>query len=442
MTVTARKHALLNKISPKAGLIAGLYFLEIAVILSWTLLMNTVLNLISGHWFELLPASYLFSVTILAWIEKSRTGTRGQGPLEALGLGEIGLDGFKPSEWQTFRRLLLTPPLVLLLGLGLIPVPRTGKTVLQMISDTKIVPLDTDMDPRFTKEILRSRRKALMEVISYTMVSLMVTAVIIFVPPKLSETEGGERIASLHSLPEDERELLASYLEMMSMYPESLEFHVRLASLYYRNNMEEDLLLELEHIKRLDPSHSILILEEDLSITMEDLIIEQDSTYDDSIPDIQEPATPAEEDTVEKDSAVTQPDPITLDLRLVASDSISAPVDSTSIADSTETPDFIETPDSPETVDSNAPDDSISTTDSMETDTAAELDSLSLPAAEDSVPEIETEIPVSPPPDETVTEETPDISVSEDTTYVINEDSTESPGENPPPISQPEPEGP
>jgi hypothetical protein len=452
MTVTARKYALFNKISPNVRHLAGLYFLEIAVILSWTLLVDTVFNLISGHWFVLLPISYFLSVTILAWLEKSRTGNRGQCPLKALGLGEIGLDGFRPSEWQTLRRLLLTPPLVLFLGLGLIPAPRTGKTVLQMISRTMIVPLDTDMDPRPAKEVFRSRRKALMKVISYTMVSLMVTAVIILVPPKLSETEGGERIASLHSLPEGERELLASYLEMMSMYPDSLEFHVRLASLYYRNNMEEDLLIELEKIRRIDPCHSILMLEEDLSVTMEDLIIGQDSTYDDSIPDIQEPATPTEEDTVTQDAAVTQPDSISLDLRFVASDSISAPEDSTETADSVYIPDSIEMPDSTETVDSAAPEDSISTTDSMETDTASELDSLSLPAAEDSVPELDT--PIAPPLDETVTEELTDTSVTEDTTSVVNEESTESSEEIenndssetteeiPPTISQPEPEGP
>ncbi|MCD4774674.1 MAG: hypothetical protein K8S15_01320 [Candidatus Aegiribacteria sp.] len=441
MTVTARKHALLNRISPKVRLLAGLYFLEIAVILSWTLLMDSVLNLISGHWFILLPISYLFSVTILAWLEKSRTGTRGQCPLEALGLAEIGLDGLNPSEWQTLIRLLLTPPLVLLFGLGLIPVPRTGKTILQIVSGTKIVPLDTNMDPRPEKEIFRSRRKALMKVISYTVVSLMVTVVIIFMPPKLSKTGSGERITSIHNLPERERELLASYLEMMSMYPDSLEFHVRLASLYYRNNMEEDLQIELEQIRMLDPNHSILLLEEDLSITMEDLIVEPDSTRDDSVRTLitEDSVPPAVEDTIALDTVITQPDSISLDLRLVASDSISEQVDSTFVADTTETVDSQDTVDSLETVDS------------MEIDSIPELDSLYLPTAEDSVPEIETPIP--PPPDETVTEEIPDISVTEDSTAVVTVDSTESSEgiesddspdgieEIPPSTSQPEPEG-
>ncbi|NOQ21455.1 MAG: hypothetical protein GQ565_02235 [Candidatus Aegiribacteria sp.] len=393
MTVTARKHAFLNRISPKVRHLAGFYLLELAVILSWTLLLDTVFNFISGNWFILLPLSYFLAVTMLAWLERSRTGSRGQCPLEAFGLAEISLNGFRPSEWQTLRRLLMTPPLMLLLCAGLVPVPRTGKTILQMISGTRIVPLDADMDPRPDEEIFRSRRKALMKVISYTMVSLMVTAVIILVPSKLSVVRSGGRISSVHSLPEKERELLASYLEMKAMYPNSLEYHVRLASLYYRNEMEEDLLLELEQIRRLDPDHSILILEEDLSVTMEDLMVEQDSTFADSIPvTITEETIPADEDTVAQDSVVLLPDSVSPDLSIVVSDSITAPVDSLSTADSMGIDDFIE------------------------------VDSLILPTPEESLPET-----APPPADETV-QEPPVSSVTEDTTAVVNMDSTESSG--------------
>ncbi len=385
MTVTARKYALLNRITPGVHQLAGLYILELMVILSWTLLLETVLNLLSGSWLILLPVSYFLSVTMLAWLERSRTGTRGQCPLEAFGLAEISLKGFRPSEWQTLRRLLFTPPLLLLLCAGLVTVPRTGKTILQMISGTRIVPLNADMDPRPAVEVYRSRRKALMKVISYTMVSLMVTAIIILVPPEFSGGRTAERIASLHSLPEKERELLASYLEMKAMYPDSLEFHVRLASLYYRNNMEEDLLLELQKIRLLDPDHSILILEEDLSITMEDLMIESDSAFADSVP-VTAPddvAPPAAADTVARDSAVILPDSVSLDLRPVSADSITVQVDS------------------------------ISSVDSSGIEILIEQDSLSLQSAPDSLPEIEI----------------PDSTATEDTSAVAGADSTESPGD-------------
>lgn len=384
MTVTARKYALLNRISPGVRQLAGLYLLELAVIFSWTLLLDTLLNLLSGNWFTLLPVSYFLAVTLLAWLEHSRTGERGQCPLEAFGLAEISLSGSRPTEWQTLRRLLFTPPLLFIFCIGLIPVPRTGKTILQMISGSMIVPLDIDMDPRPNNEIFRCRRKALMKVISYSMVSLMVAAVMILVPPELSRGETTERISSLHSLPEEDRELLAAYLEMRAIYPDSLEFRVRLASLYYRNNMEEDLFLELQQIRRLDPDHSILLLEQDLSVTMEDLMIGQDTTFSDSmqVTVIEQPEPPAE-DTASRDTVLLLPDSVSLDLIPVSSDSIAVPVDSMQVIDSSGT------------------------------DTIIEQDSLSLPVAEDSVPQ--TEIPY--------------IIVTEDTSAVVIAPSTESAGD-------------
>ena len=384
MTVTARKYALLNRISPGIRQLAGLYLLELAVIFSWTLLLDTVLNLLSGNWFTLLPVSYFLAVTMLAWLEHSRTGVRGQCPLEAVGLAEISLNGSRPTEWQTLRRLLFTPPLLFVFCIGLIPVPRTGKTILQMISGSMIVPLDIDMDPRLDNEIFRCRRKALMKVISYSMLSLMVAAVMILVPPELSRGETSERVTSLHSLPEEDRELLAAYLEMRAMYPDSLEFRVRLASLYYRNNMEEDLLLELQQIRRLDPDHSILLLEQDISVTMEDLMIVRDTTFSDSMQvTVIEEAVPPAEDTAAQDSVVLLPDSVSLDLGPVSSDSIALPVDSMQAFDST----VIESP--------------------------FEQDSLILPTTTDSLPETEILESIVP----------------EDTSAVAGPDSTESAGD-------------
>ena len=384
MTVTARKYALLNRISPGIRQLAGLYLLELAVIFSWTLLLDTVLNLLSGNWFTLLPVSYFLAVTMLAWLEHSRTGVRGQCPLEAVGLAEISLNGSRPTEWQTLRRLLFTPPLLFIFCIGLIPVPRTGKTILQMISGSMIVPLDIDMDPRPDNEIFRCRRKALMKVISYSMLSLMVAAVMILVPPELSRGETAERVTSLHSLPEEDRELLAAYLEMRAIYPDSLEFRVRLASLYYRNNMEEDLLLELQQIRRLDPDHSILLLEQDFSVTMEDLMIVRDTTFSDSMQvTVPEEVEPPAEDTAAQDSVVLLPDSVSLDLGPVSSDSIALPVDSMQAFDST----GVESP--------------------------FEQDSLILPTTTDSLPETEILESIIP----------------EDTSAVTGPDSTESAGD-------------
>jgi len=456
MTITARKHALINRISPGAGQLIGLYLLELAVILSWTLLLDTVFNFLSGSWFILLPVSYFLSVTMLAWLERSSAGARVQCPLEAFGLAEMSLNGLRPTEWQTLRRLLFTPPLLILLCIGLIPVPGTGNNVLQIISGTKIVPLDTRMDPRHDSEIFSSRRKALMKVISYTMVSLMVSAIIVFAPPKPSDITSGGSITSVYNLPERERELLASYLEMKSMYPDSLEFHVRLASLYYRNNMEEDLLLELVEIRKIDPDHSILMLEQDLTVTMEDLITAQYSGYSDSLQEVplEETLIPAA-DTSATDSA--EPDSVSLDLRLIASDSTSLPEDSTlvpdtvpimdsapipdtvSIEDSVQIPDTVPIEDSvqiPDTIpieDSVQIVDTVPIPDSSDTDAYIESDSQNLQVVQDSIPEAEIE----PMNDDVIPDDTPDSSISEDS------ESTESiPDTQLPPLESPsEPEG-
>ncbi|MBD3278312.1 MAG: hypothetical protein GF388_08435 [Candidatus Aegiribacteria sp.] len=320
----------MNRISPGFKRLAALYILELAAILSWTVLMDTIFNFFSGSWTILLPLAYLLSVTILAWLERAETRAH-NSPLEACGLAEIGVDGSRPSQWQTFRRVLFTPPLLLALGIGMIPLPVTGKTLMQIITGTRIVPVDISMDPRSDSEILSQRRKALMKVISFSMVSLMVSAFIVLVPPELHTKETQNRLSSVHGLPEEERELMASYLEMKALYPDCLEYHVRLASLFYRNDMEEDLALELQQIERLDPNHSMLILRQDLSVTMEDILVAGDSSRTDtssitsSIIEETEPTVQEDEDSQQD----VPSDSVSLDLRLVASDSGSTDRDST-----------------------------------------------------------------------------------------------------------------
>ncbi|MCK4506693.1 MAG: hypothetical protein KAW14_13845, partial [Candidatus Aegiribacteria sp.] len=222
-------------------------------------------------------------------------------------------------------------------GIGLIPVPRKKMTLLQLISDTKIVPLNVDMDPRTKEEIRDIRHRSLMKVIAYTLVSLMVTAIIVFLPPERTVSAETDQHRTIHRLPPEEEELLAAYLELRTLYPDSIEFHVRLASLYYRNNMEADLVLELEEVRRLDPDHSILLLGEDLSVSIEDLRVDGDSTSADSM-EFSAYLTPitqeTEEDSLSADSDSLQAEPVPIELNLIASDSIRIP-DDTVLTDST-----------------------------------------------------------------------------------------------------------
>ena len=405
MTVTARKHALLNRISPGFKRLAGLYVLELAAIISWTVLMDTIFNFFSGSWVILLPLAYLLSATILAWLERSETRAH-NSPLEACGLAEIGIDGSRPSQWQTFRRVLFTPPLLLALGIGMIPLPRIEKTLIQVISGTRIVPVDISMDPRSDSEILSQRRKAMMKVISFSLVSLMVSAFILLVPPELHTQEIQNRIASVHGLPEEERELMASYLEMKALYPDCLEYHVRLASLYYRNGMEEDLALELQQIERLDPDHSILILRQDLSVEMEDILVTGDSSETDTssiTSSIIEETEPSAEDDEEEQQDAT-PDSVSLDLTLVASDSGSTDTDSVETAS-----DSLAALPADSAPDTGASD-SLNTQEAVPADTAGSFEGASPETDIQNEPEVQdsTTQQEQTPPDEAAEEDPPE----------------------------------
>jgi hypothetical protein len=256
----------------------GLVSVEIAVILSWTFLANSLLGLLSEGSLLPIPICYMLSVAILAWLEYTGSTRRLNCPIQAFGLAIITLEGGRPGQWRIFLRLLLLTPLVLLFGVAFIRVRRKDCKLIHCISGVKLVPLDTSMDPRMPADVTRDSRLAMKRVLGYMLSSVAVTAVILLLPH-------GGGVASwrqepyVAGLPEHEAELLAGYLEMAAIYPDSIEFHVRLASLYYRNDMIEDLETELDAIRRIDPDHPMLLLGEDLSLEFADLSIQPDFEF-------------------------------------------------------------------------------------------------------------------------------------------------------------------
>jgi len=88
------------------------------------------------------------------------------------------------------------------------------------------------------------------------------------------------------------------YLELAALHPDELEYHVRLASLYHRNNMLSDLENQLSEIRRLNPEHALLILGDTSRVGFDDLVSTPDSLIPDSLPVIPE----------QVDSTVTEPD--------------------------------------------------------------------------------------------------------------------------------------
>jgi len=252
---------------------AGLTSVEIAVILSWTLLANSLLGLLSGGSWLTAPVCWLLSVAILAWLEHTGSTRRLNCPLQAFGLDLITLDGARPGQWRIFLRHLLLTPLVLLFGAAFLRLRRRDCNLLQFLSGTRIVPLDSSMDPRIPAEVHRDRRLAMRRVLGYMFSSVAVAAIILLIPH--GSAQAFRRPGTVeHGLPPEEQELLGEYLRMAALYPDSIEFHVRLASLYYRNGMETDLETELDAIRRIDPEHPMLLLGEDLSVDYSDISVD------------------------------------------------------------------------------------------------------------------------------------------------------------------------
>lgn len=369
MTLTARKHAWLNRISPAARQMAGLYFVEVPLVLSWTILAGAALALLSGSFILLLPLGYLLAVTILAWLEHTGSRTRLNCPLQAFGLAEMTFGGGRPTQWHTLRRILFTPPLILIPGAAFLPGPGGGRTLLQWTSGTRIVPLDSAMDPRTEAEVRLGMRRAKIRVLSYMLSSLVVAGLVFLIPPTDPGTVAGGSSVEVQGLSQRDASLLTGYLEMSAIYPDSLEFHVRLASLYYRNGMIGDMTAELGQIRLLDPDHPMLLLGEDLDVTFRDIQVLPDSLDADSALTVpEEPDTTSTEPAAEDSTAMevqVPGDSVGVETVLPAEglDGIPAPGDSTEAGSLLSPPDPVSVPsiDTLQSVPESAPDSSILT---------------------------------------------------------------------------------
>ncbi len=318
MSITARKHAWLGGDTPGHLHRLGLYATETVLLLSWTMLLDSLFMLLSGSLFLLLPVSYLLACMLLAAMEHARGGTAMPDPQAAFGLAEVRLDGGQPTQWQSLVRLLLTPPLLLALGLAFLPVPGRDLSLLQLLSGTRMVHLREELDTRPASEVQRARRMERLKVAAYAFSAALFAALVLLAPRGAAweETDRPD-IGAVAGMSAADARLLAGYLELSGLYPDSLEYHVRLASLYWRNDMHEDLRMELLEIARLDPYHPMLLLAEDLSVSIEDLQpgeLEPDTTAEE--PETVPPSgaaayAPAAQDSIppfDADTMVAPPD--------------------------------------------------------------------------------------------------------------------------------------
>jgi hypothetical protein len=277
MTVTARYMAWLESFKPTSREHISLAAMETALLLAWTFLLDSLLRLFTSMFLNAAPLFYIIAANLLAGLEDSRISSAAD-PLAVLGLAELDRRGRRPARWRTLIRLLLTPPAFLILMAGILPVLRGRRSLPEVAAGVKLYPLDPSLDPRPLGTILAARARNRKTVITYTLFSLAIAALFIAIPlPRGHYFDLGPRDAATGGMSAQDRQLLSYYLDEEARYPDSLEFHVRLASLYYRNAMQADLAVELGHIARLDPESPMLLLGGDMSVDINGLIQPGDS---------------------------------------------------------------------------------------------------------------------------------------------------------------------
>lgn len=263
MTVTARRLAWLGSFTPSARHHLGLAAMETALLLAWALLLDSIFRFATSAFLNILPLTYLAAANILAWLEDP-TVFRMADPMTAKGLAEVDSNGRIPPRWRTLLRLLVTPPSFLLLLAGFLPVLRGRRSLPEVAAGVRIVLLDPSLDPKPIEKIMERQRNNRRMVLGYTFLSLSIAALIVLLPIGRERVARRAAATAYPAMSEEDRNLLSLYLDMTTRFPDSLEFHVRLASLYYRNGMLEDVSTELEVVERLDASNPILLLRQDL----------------------------------------------------------------------------------------------------------------------------------------------------------------------------------
>ncbi|MBD3369161.1 hypothetical protein GF402_02210 [Candidatus Fermentibacteria bacterium] len=251
----------------------GLSGLETLLALTWSYLLHSLAGLLLSNQNFLIPLWYLASCMMISLLERySRFGDA--NPLGALGILQLAADGERPCLPRIFLRVLLTPPCLLVLTLGLAPAGFGKASVAEYLSGIRLVQTVPALDPRSPETITSRRRSVLARVSGYALLSLAAAGVVASLPePSIPLNPRVVVRGAADTVDGPDRELLREYLQMSARCPDSIEYHVRLASLYYRNDMRRDLRNELLQIRRLDPHHPMLLLGEDVDLTFGDLLV-------------------------------------------------------------------------------------------------------------------------------------------------------------------------
>jgi hypothetical protein len=332
--------------------------METLLTLAWTLLLGAVARLLTGFYLYLLPLQYLIAAAMVAWLESPESAHR-TNPLSAFGLVEASSGGRSATQWQTLLRILFTPPFLLAGLVGFLPLLSGRRSLPEVFSGTRIVPLNPALDPRSPVAIRRAESRIRVVVRFYTVFSLAIAALVLLVPVRFESILDRPVVIQRETgIPESDEQLLAIYLDLSARNPDVVEFHVRLASLYYRNGMTADLRQELEEVRRLDPAHAILILLEDQGEGPGSLFGGPDSASAAVLQNLAQPAAPPDTAGDEGDSLSAQQDSLAgaadslagaADSLVAAEDSLASPGTYPDPYAGTLIPDTLEAPDVPDT---------------------------------------------------------------------------------------------
>jgi hypothetical protein len=298
------------------GKVLTLALQETLFVVAWAALAGALFLPLTRLWIlSMLPAA-LIAINFLAAMEMSGEGS----PLVSTELEQHPANGARVvSKMSVYFRILLTVLLFPPLLIGYVTLLFGAVSIPELITDIRLTAVNRGLDPRprsVIRDIVRKTGLRLWVLIIVPMIVAAAAFLLLHTAPSAMSLQSNDIQNELSS---EEQELLTHYLELTALHPEELEYHVRLASLYYRNNMQQDLTNELTVIGGIDSTHAILLLADTTAFTFSQLepLPEDSSTglYADAPVGLVAAAEPdsteadsTQADSTSTDSLVIQPD--------------------------------------------------------------------------------------------------------------------------------------
>ncbi len=299
--------------------ILALALQESLFVIAWAALAGALFLPVTSLWIYLTIPAALISIYFLTSMEISDETS----PLVALRIKQISTGNRNTlSRRAVFSRILLSLILFPAALIGYIPLLFGKPSLPELISGIRITSIDIRFDPRHPSVINSIARKAAVRVRTLTIVPLAAAAAAFILLHSAPAVMYQQTEVVQNGLPESEQELLTHYLSLTALHPGELEYHVRLASLYQRNDMQQDLENELVIIGGIDSTHAILILADSTAFSFEMLtpLPEDSSTLPGTFLPVQIPVAVTADSTTADSTELNSEDSLAVQGDSVATD--------------------------------------------------------------------------------------------------------------------------